>query len=320
MDKISVIVPTYKGVNSVIIAVQSILNQTSKNPIEIIVVDDNGEGSSNQIETEKILKKYIDNKYIRYIKHKVNKNGSAARNTGLKFSTGEYIVFLDDDDYLLPNYISNQISNIKEAGIDYELSVASGYYVREDGKGYIKRIKFPENFLYNYLMDYNYFSTSAILIKRGLVEKLNGFDEDFRRHQDWEFCTRALSIAKATYFNEPIFIKYAKKRNTPKSSYTMVEQLDYYFTKLNPILNQSLTQDEIKDIKFNKYEKVFWNFVFSRKFKEGVNMVLERNGSYHTITKYSINLIKFIINRIFVGNKKVTYSYDEVKIKVGVQK
>lgn len=318
MDKISVIVPTYKGHSSVIIAVKSILNQNSENLIEIIVVDDNGEGSYHQIETEKVLQQYIDNKDIIYIKHKVNKNGSAARNTGLKYSKGEYIVFLDDDDFLLPNYITSQISNIKKVGNDYGLSVASGYYVREDGKGYIKKLKFSENFLYNYLMDYNYFSTSAILFRREIVEKVNGFNEEFSRHQDWEFCTRVLVQTKATYINEPVFIKYAKNRNTPKSLDTMVEQLDYYFSKLNPILNQYLNKKEINDIKFNKYEKVFWNHVFSRKFKDGVSMVIERDGTYLTIIKYIINLIAFVIKRIFIGSRKVTYSYDEVKIKAGV--
>ena len=94
---VSVIIPTYKRSKSLNRAIDSVLSQTYPN-IEIIVVDDNGKGSKYQLETEKSLEKYIKTDKIKYIIHDVNRNGSAARNTGFKHSRGEYINFLDDDD------------------------------------------------------------------------------------------------------------------------------------------------------------------------------------------------------------------------------
>ena len=83
MKRVSVIIPTYKRSKYLIRAINSILNQTYKN-VEIIVVDDNGKNTPDQIETEKELQKYINNKHIIYSVHEKNKNGAAARNTGVK--------------------------------------------------------------------------------------------------------------------------------------------------------------------------------------------------------------------------------------------
>ena len=101
---VSVIIPTYKRSKSLNRAIDSVLSQTYPN-IEIIVVDDNGKGSKYQIETEKSLENYIKTDKIKYITHDVNRNGSAARNTGFKHSMGEYINFLDDGDLVsVPTY------------------------------------------------------------------------------------------------------------------------------------------------------------------------------------------------------------------------
>ena len=63
--KVSIIIPTYNGVNNIEVAVQSALLQTLPG-IEIIVVDDNGLGSNGQIATEQRLKKYIKQQKIIY--------------------------------------------------------------------------------------------------------------------------------------------------------------------------------------------------------------------------------------------------------------
>lgn len=98
---VSVIIPTYKRATTLLDAIRSVLNQTYKN-IEIVIVDDNGKGTYEQLETERLLKQYIENQQIIYIVHEYNKNGSAARNTGLMASHGAYINFLDDDDKMYP--------------------------------------------------------------------------------------------------------------------------------------------------------------------------------------------------------------------------
>ena len=95
MPKVSVIVPVYNVEKYIDKCLKSLVNQTLSD-IEIIVVND---GSTDNSET--IIKQYLE-KYQNKIKYVIKQNGglSDARNYGMKFATGEYIAFLDSDDYV----------------------------------------------------------------------------------------------------------------------------------------------------------------------------------------------------------------------------
>lgn len=94
MKKISIIVPVYNVEKYVEKCIQSLINQSYKN-IEIILVDDGSNDRSN-----KILDEYakVDSRILTI--HQKNKGVSAARNAGLKVATGEYVGFVDPDDYV----------------------------------------------------------------------------------------------------------------------------------------------------------------------------------------------------------------------------
>ena len=96
---ISIIITTYGEARDLKRAVISLQKQCTED-IEIIVVDDNAPDSAFRTETEHIMDCFSDNRIV-YIKHDKNKNGAAARNTGLKAAKGEFIAFLDNDDFYL---------------------------------------------------------------------------------------------------------------------------------------------------------------------------------------------------------------------------
>lgn len=191
---VSVIIPTYKRSKSLNRAIDSVLSQTYPN-IEIIVVDDNGKGSKYQMETEKSLEKYIKTDKIKYITHDVNRNGSAARNTGFKHSRGEYINFLDDDDVFLPKKIERQVDKLSAS--DYSIGATycntrsiSNRIISKKNKIIESNFSSEGNLLVEYLCQEVTFNTSTILFKRKVIEILKGFDESFIRHQDYELMTR----------------------------------------------------------------------------------------------------------------------------------
>lgn len=191
---VSVIIPTYKRSDTLPRAIDSALRQTYSN-IEIIVVDDNGEGTEYQKATEQRLKGYIESGKITYIKHKVNKNGSAARNTGFRASKGEYINFLDDDDILYRNNIQKQLKRLQSTPDYIGASYCNTMLKRRQNlthkiKKYVSKNIKEGNICYEYLMGICSFNTSTILFKRIAVEKNNGFDETYQRHQDTEFMIR----------------------------------------------------------------------------------------------------------------------------------
>jgi len=102
--KVSIIIPAYNSEYTISRAINSVIDQSYINK-EIIVVDD---GSRDQ--TEKIIEKYKET--VKIIK--TNHLGvSNARNTGIKKSSGDYIMFLDSDDYLLSDCLNIMMDNIK---------------------------------------------------------------------------------------------------------------------------------------------------------------------------------------------------------------
>ena len=130
--KVSVIIPTYKRAELLSKCIKSILEQTYSN-VEVIVVDDNDPKTNWRKNTESILDDFKEDSRVIYIKHEKNKNGSAARNTGFKVSTGGYICYLDDDDIFLNNKIMKQVECL-EAFKDMDACCCD--YSKE-GKNYI---------------------------------------------------------------------------------------------------------------------------------------------------------------------------------------
>lgn len=191
---VSVIIPTYKRSECICNTIDSVLNQTYSN-IEIIVVDDNGKGTLEQQETERLLSEYIKNNKIIYVVHEVNKNGSAARNTGFRNSKGKYINFLDDDDVFYPRKIEIQVDILKKTEVRYG-AVYCNSRIKRIQNLTKKEVVYDTNFLKEgdlcreYLLDKIRFNTSTILFKRNVIEELNGFDESFVRHQDYELMVR----------------------------------------------------------------------------------------------------------------------------------
>ena len=126
MDKISIIVPVYKAEKHIHKCVNSILAQDYDN-IEILLVNDGSPDQSGQIcdeyaKTEKKIK----------VIHKANGGVSSARNEGLDNATGEFVAFVDSDDWLEQDALSNLYNAYKAMGSDY--IVASYNDIRKDGK------------------------------------------------------------------------------------------------------------------------------------------------------------------------------------------
>lgn len=106
--KISVIVAVYNTEKYLDRCIESLLNQTYKN-IELVIVEDCSTDSSR-----KLLKKYKGNKNIKVFYNRENRGLSYSRNYGLKKSTGDFIGYIDSDDYVEPDYYEKLMSSIKD--------------------------------------------------------------------------------------------------------------------------------------------------------------------------------------------------------------
>ena len=128
LPKISVIIPVYNVKKYLNACVESIVSQDYKE-FEIILIDDGSTDGSSEICD------YYSNKYPYVItKHKKNGGQSSARNLGTKFLTGEYFIFVDSDDYISKNALSDLANEIIKYNNELDLVLTDGIFdVDNDG-------------------------------------------------------------------------------------------------------------------------------------------------------------------------------------------
>ncbi|SMD33044.1 Glycosyltransferase involved in cell wall bisynthesis [Reichenbachiella faecimaris] len=113
MIKVSVIIPTYNRPTSLQAAVQSVLDQDVEG-LEIIIIDD----ASEEKYQDQIAAIAASNAVVELILNKENKGVSACRNVGLSRSRGAFVLFLDDDDTLLPEMFKCALKAFENSSLD----------------------------------------------------------------------------------------------------------------------------------------------------------------------------------------------------------
>ena len=134
MDKISIIIPVYNVEKYIAECLESVINQTYSN-LEIICIDDCGSDNSM-----KIVQEYADkDNRIKIIRHEENSGLAPARNTGLNNADGDYILFLDSDDYLMPDIIQKMYDKIKSTDLDFVNSSSKAFADNPNDKALVKK-------------------------------------------------------------------------------------------------------------------------------------------------------------------------------------
>src|SRR6266516_320914 len=192
MPKVSVVIPTYNRVDLLRPAIVSVLNQTFQD-FEIIIVDDGCTDSTSDLVSA------FNDARIKYIRHEINKGGSAARNTGILNSKCEFIAFLDDDDEWLPEKLDMQIKVIEES-LPRVGGVYTSYIVvdRTDGTIIARKIPTKKGDLSTNLLVNNCIgATSSVLLRMRCFEDVGLFDEVLPSFQDYDSWIR---ISKKFHF------------------------------------------------------------------------------------------------------------------------
>ena len=236
MLKVSVIITAFGTPVLLEKAIKSVLNQTLDR-IELIIVDDNNPDTEARVLTEKIINNFSKSDInIIYVKHESNKNGATARNTGLSIAQGKYISFLDsDDEYLFERlkkcYCVMEKSSKKIAG------VYTGCEFKKDGKRFNVHKKITSGcFLITTLASTFMFCTgSNIFVRKSVFDELNGFDNNFLRHQDYEFLVRLFEKYSLEAISEVLVIKNNENLNLP-NIYKMIDIKEQFLAKYKSII------------------------------------------------------------------------------------
>ena len=174
----SIIMPIYNREKFLEKSIASVINQTFKN-WELIIIDD---GSTDQ--SYNIIQKYLD-KYpnIKYIKNS-HFGVSTTRNIGLKKCSGEFICYLDSDNYYVNTFLEQIYKNIQGKDICY-----CGYTSLNDDKNNIYHF-YP--FDLNFIKKNNVLKIDSFVHSYAMYKKFGGFDETLYHCQDWDIMLKYL--------------------------------------------------------------------------------------------------------------------------------
>lgn len=258
---VTIVIPVYNVSQYINRCLDSVINQSYKN-IEIIVVDDKGTDDS----IDKV-KQYSDNR-ISIVTHLRNKGLPAARNTGIKSANGEFIIFLDSDDYISNELIEKCIRRQQQDNVD--CVVFNTQFV--DGRGGV----WPNEWMENY---------SGHIIKNKCID---------------DACTHILIGWDVAAWSKMVRLDYLRKRNIlfkeeqryfedhyfsaqlflSKIRFSYIDERLHYYFKRSDTNNKSITQKQnpllthyrsvmLKDVCLliesvdKKYKNIFYPTFFS---------------------------------------------------------
>lgn len=284
---VSVIIPTYKRPDTLSRAIDSVLNQSYKN-IEIIVVDDNDSMWEERTMTEKVMESYSYSS-LKYIKHNVNKNGSAARNTGFSYSKGDYIMFLDDDDEFTKHKVEKQVKRLDSLDETWG-ACYTGYVRKKNGKVVVRSGEKREGSLLSEELMRNLFvhAGSNLMIRREVVEEVKGFDETFKRNQDVEFLSRILISYKLAYVDMVGLVVHIHDRENSNRNFEKITS--EYLNKFENIIKKLPETEESKIYKMIELQLFRHYITTSGKRHKIIQQINKKRVSIRLIIKYLLHL------------------------------
>ena len=171
--KVSVVIPAYHAENYIRQAIESVLDQTYPELIEILIVDD-----ASADNTESVVKQaaptaeegvYLkDNRFLQYYKNPENRGVAFTRNFGVSQAKGDYIAFLDADDWWAPGKIEKQMHAIGQKE-EHCFCFTGRELMDLSGKSLQKMIPVPQMITYQDMLKTNYVTCSSVLMKRDLA-------------------------------------------------------------------------------------------------------------------------------------------------------
>lgn len=298
--------PCYNSSRFIVRAILSVLNQTYKN-LELIIVDD-----CSTDDTKKIIKKFLkQDKRIKFYSTKKNsKTAAKPRNLGVSKSVGEYVAFLDSDDYWYEGKLDYQMKYIR----NFLISFTAADYIAESSPGksnflvtYARIILqiFFTNLIKNkgsyWLYVYNPFLISSVILKTSLTKKLK-FDENKYKTEDLTFWLELFNREKKIFIFHPKILLTISRSINSVSSNKVVE--------LNKIINSICSNF----LTYENYEKYFLFLlgIFLRICKLFLSKIYTVFRKFMIKTIFIVSVIYFTIFYTpffwYVGNNLIHFN------------
>ena len=326
----SVIIPIFNSEQNLVACLDSIINQSLRQ-LEIICVDD---GSTDN--TFSILKEYMEKDKRIQVIHQENAGPGQARNRGLQNAMGDYIIFLDSDDWFEPKFLDTMVQSAKKTNADIVICHSDEFDARTtkrlESKWMLKdellqQNPFSPEDARNVLFQITYGWPWDKLYSGNFLRKIDFKYPTFRHSEDLVPVFLSLIKAKTIYIVSDVFVHHRVNQMDSVS-----KSVNYYPEILYDAV--LLLQNEMKKLDvYKKYEKTFlnwameflvWNIInikdkirqknFLLKFKKEwilrLNFDLYPKTYYKKQIYYKYLFLKIIPVNIFV---KLIYIYRYIK-------
>ncbi|MCH7396513.1 glycosyltransferase [Belliella sp. DSM 107340] len=301
--KFCVIIPCYNQAHFLSDSLNSVINQDYRN-LEILVIND---GSTDNFDL--VMSSFIKKDNRIKIYSQPNQGLSATRNTGLKYANGDFIVFLDADDWLEIDFFKNYSKVINQFP-DFELyRCGYSYWSLDRGKRYHTHLPSNDGLLYPNVVKENIGACHSILIKKSIADQLGGFDISLKSCEDWDYWVRAGKLG-AKIKSIPIdlvgyrYITDSMSRNA-KVMYTSLSKVIQRSVKKDfrisseSMFNQDLNWDTSQLIK-NQFIKCLGVLLYQGNVEDALKWYEEEHGKWEW---------EFEVKEFAIMNSQLSFKY-----------
>ena len=298
MIKFSIIIPTYNRASFIEKAILSVLAQTYEE-WELIIIDD---GSTD--DTYKVCNSFNDPR-IKYT-YQNNSERSAARNKGIDIAKGEWVCFLDSDDYFLPNHLEQLTNTIKQENLK-NVILACGLYTEKNGNRTKKKLLNFEVHPVREISEKFLIPTQVCVYREILIN--NRFDENFCLWEDTHLWMRIAAQFPVIQINQYTTVQIHHKDSTVaigskeikiKDVKRYIEAIKSLSENYSFIFNGIFNQQDFIDYVDRKYRMYLYQARQKGQLKTALKiwwMGLLHHPSIYMLSEFP----KILINKVGIG-------------------
>lgn len=249
-DLVSVIMPSYNTAEYISESIASVQKQTYTD-WELIIVDD-----CSTDNTDEIVKPFLSDKRIKYIKNEANSGAAVSRNRALREAKGKWIAFLDSDDLWHPEKLEKQIRFMEKNGYKFTYT---DYRIQLNGEWLPYVYTGPNVVNRRKMRDYCYFSTITVIYDREFIGLIQ--IEPIRKNNDYAMWLKIIEKSPCHRLNE--CLSYYVKHDGSISSGKKWKLIKHHYIMWRKAEHESLFISCVLTLR-----NLFWGIIKKIKYKE----------------------------------------------------
>ena len=288
--KISIIVPSYNRADLIVETLHSIQAQINPN-WECIIVDD---GSTDN--TKEILNKFLQDEKIRFLQRdRTPKGAPTCRNLGAQVAIGDYLVFLDSDDLISPDFLDKRLIEIEKNKSKDFIVFPSGFFIKKIGDDHKiwNIINKKEDDLKRFFNGDTPWHTTGPIWKKESFLSIGGFRERTLSGQDWEIHVKALIKG----------LNYSKVKDSILNLNHFIRNDDH-----QSITSDFLSKEQILN-RLEMYKDILLLLVKNKKTLELIKLNVIKYFYQTSIMSIELGLNKEAINNLYLLKRHKVISF-----------